>query len=135
MSLIASVFSIGFSGVTVNSTDNTSSVVFNTGINMNSLVIGEDYVYLDTFAIPNCYGSYDLNVTNEILKTSTLYSLFDCAQTQNDTDVGNIVLLMFTLFVIMALTSQFVMPEHMKYIVWIFIAVVMLIALSLGFAV
>ena len=78
---IFQVFSIGFQDITINSTDNTTSLVFDKLITMDSLTIGTDYVYLDNFYLTGCdkllySGYFSKNYTNGTYITSTFNTLY-----------------------------------------------------------
>ena len=81
LTLLFSSYAITFSGVNVSSEDNTTSIYFDKAITMDSLTIGNDYVYLDNFYLTGCdkmlySGYFSKNYTNGTYITSTFNTLY-----------------------------------------------------------
>ena len=81
LTLLFSSYAITYSGITINSTDNTTSINFDTAIDVENVTIYNDSIYLDNFYLTGCdamlyTGYFSKNYTAGTYLTSTFNSLY-----------------------------------------------------------
>ena len=136
--LITQTYALTLYNITLNSTDNTTSVIFDESTTLNYADIGSDFVYLDSFLVSGCAGSYDYNFTSVIAYSSNFSSFITCqvpqdTQTDFDSGLASIIILSIGMIVLVIVIGSFVPVEYMKYVFWVFLALTILAASNLLF--
>ena len=136
LTLITSGYATYYSGITVTTDVSNTSLVFDTTLQTNNLTITNDSILIYDFLIDGCLNVvpfYNFTGNDTVYYTSNLAVSDNCVGQQVDNDVSSIIVLGIVLSILIMFITATVSSQYLIYVVWIFIATIMLICVDLLF--